>query len=141
MAQKGDIIGIIEKPPVGTWTGLLNNRVGSFKFIYVDIIPEETAPARKNRGSSKSKRPKPKTLHELLERINLQVRDGGPWGDSGTQHKPRVPAAGPPSPLLLLIPVGPTTSCPSTTREAGRTHRAFLDDSWASAGRGLAPRQ
>ncbi|NXS50593.1 SASH3 protein, partial [Balaeniceps rex] len=70
--RKGDIIGIIEKPPVGTWTGLLNNRVGSFKFIYVDIIPEETAPARKSRGPGKSKRLKPKTLHELLERINLQ---------------------------------------------------------------------
>ncbi|KAM6381750.1 LOW QUALITY PROTEIN: SAM and SH3 domain-containing protein 3 [Pluvialis apricaria] len=70
--RKGDIIGIIEKPPVGTWTGLLNNRVGSFKFIYVDVIPEETAPARKSRGPGKSKRPKPKTLHELLERINLQ---------------------------------------------------------------------
>ncbi|NXC21749.1 SASH3 protein, partial [Corythaeola cristata] len=70
--QKGDIIGIIEKPPVGTWTGLLNNRVGSFKFIYVDVIPEETAPARRSRGPSRSKRLKPKTLHELLERINLQ---------------------------------------------------------------------
>ncbi|NXK00423.1 SASH3 protein, partial [Corythaixoides concolor] len=70
--QKGDIIGIIEKPPVGTWTGLLNNRVGSFKFIYVDVIPEETAPARRSRGTSRSKRLKPKTLHELLERINLQ---------------------------------------------------------------------
>ncbi|KAM6322958.1 SAM and SH3 domain-containing protein 3 [Podargus strigoides] len=70
--RKGDIIGIIEKPPAGTWTGLLNNRVGSFKFIYVDVIPEETAPARKSRGSSRSKRLKPKTLHELLERINLQ---------------------------------------------------------------------
>ncbi|XP_010565405.1 SAM and SH3 domain-containing protein 3 isoform X1 [Haliaeetus albicilla] len=70
--RKGDIIGIIEKPPMGTWTGLLNNRVGSFKFIYVDVIPEETAPARKSRGPSKSKRLKPKTLHELLERINLQ---------------------------------------------------------------------
>ncbi|XP_074738625.1 SAM and SH3 domain-containing protein 3 isoform X1 [Strix uralensis] len=70
--RKGDIIGIIEKPPMGTWTGLLNNRVGSFKFIYVDVIPEETAPTRKSRGSSKSKRLKPKTLHELLERINLQ---------------------------------------------------------------------
>ncbi|NXH23014.1 SASH3 protein, partial [Bucco capensis] len=70
--RKGDIISIIEKPPVGTWTGLLNNRVGSFKFIYVDVIPEETAPARKSRGTSKSKRLKPKTLHELLERINLQ---------------------------------------------------------------------
>ncbi|NXC46809.1 SASH3 protein, partial [Penelope pileata] len=70
--KKGDIIGIIEKPPVGTWTGLLNNKVGSFKFIYVDVLPEEMAPARKSRGQSKSKRPKPKTLHELLERISLQ---------------------------------------------------------------------
>ncbi|NXX26538.1 SASH3 protein, partial [Nicator chloris] len=70
--RKGDIIGIIEKPPVGTWTGLLNNRVGSFKFIYVDVIPEETVPAHRSRGSSRSKRLKPKTLHELLERINLQ---------------------------------------------------------------------
>ncbi|XP_075291806.1 SAM and SH3 domain-containing protein 3 isoform X2 [Opisthocomus hoazin] len=70
--RKGDIIGIIEKPPVGTWTGLLNDRVGSFKFIYVDVIPEETAPARKSRGPARSKRLKPKTLHELLERINLQ---------------------------------------------------------------------
>ncbi|XP_068007977.1 SAM and SH3 domain-containing protein 3 isoform X1 [Melanerpes formicivorus] len=70
--RKGDIIGIIEKPPVGTWTGLLHNRVGSFKFIYVDVLPEETAPARRSRGSGKSKRLKPKTLHELLERINLQ---------------------------------------------------------------------
>ncbi|NXO80518.1 SASH3 protein, partial [Sitta europaea] len=70
--RKGDIIGIIEKPPVGTWTGLLNNRVGSFKFIYVDVIPEEPVPARRSRGSSRNKRLKPKTLHELLERINLQ---------------------------------------------------------------------
>lgn len=64
---------------MGTWTGLLNNKVGSFKFIYVDVIPEETVPARRSRGSSRNKRLKPKTLHELLERINLQVRDRV-WG-------------------------------------------------------------
>ncbi|NWR20706.1 SASH3 protein, partial [Emberiza fucata] len=81
--RKGDIIGIIEKPPVGTWTGLLHNRVGSFKFIYVDVIPEETVPARRSRSSSRNKRLKPKTLHELLERINLQVRDRG---CGGQQH-------------------------------------------------------
>lgn len=65
---------------MGTWTGLLNNKVGSFKFIYVDVIPEEAAPTRKSRGQAKSKRLKPKTLHELLERINLQVRAGGGTG-------------------------------------------------------------
>lgn len=72
--QKGDVIQIIEKPPVGTWLGLLNGRLGSFKFIYVDVLPEEAAgPARPTRRQSKGKRPKPKTLHELLERIGLEV--------------------------------------------------------------------
>ncbi|XP_027465364.1 SAM and SH3 domain-containing protein 3 isoform X1 [Zalophus californianus] len=71
--QKGDVIQIIEKPPVGTWLGLLNGRLGSFKFIYVDVLPEEAAgPARPSRRQSKGKRPKPKTLHELLERIGLE---------------------------------------------------------------------
>lgn len=61
---------------MGTWTGLLSNKVGSFKFIYVDIIPEEPALAAKSSSRCRSKRPKPKTLHELLERINLEVRRG-----------------------------------------------------------------
>ncbi|KAJ7310253.1 hypothetical protein JRQ81_007151 [Phrynocephalus forsythii] len=70
--QKGDVIQIIAKPPVGTWTGLLNHKVGSFKFIYVEIIPEEPALVAKSSSRGRSKRPKPKTLHELLERINLE---------------------------------------------------------------------
>ncbi|XP_063289407.1 SAM and SH3 domain-containing protein 3 [Pelobates fuscus] len=69
---KGDLIHIIEKPPVGTWTGMLNNKVGSFKFIYVDILPEETEPPKKHRTHGRSKRLKPKSLQELLERINMQ---------------------------------------------------------------------
>ncbi|XP_078403188.1 SAM and SH3 domain-containing protein 3 isoform X2 [Cetorhinus maximus] len=70
--KKGDIIDIIEKPPVGTWTGMLKNKVGSFKFIYVDILPNEVEQPRRSRLFTKSKRPKPKTLQELLDRINLQ---------------------------------------------------------------------
>ncbi|KAG9335515.1 hypothetical protein JZ751_004541 [Albula glossodonta] len=70
--QKGDIIDIIEKPPVGTWTGKLNNKVGSFKFIYVTILPKETTPPRRRKRShGKNHRPKPKSLDEVLERINL----------------------------------------------------------------------
>lgn len=38
--QKGDIIDIISKPPMGTWMGLLNNKVGTFKF-YVDVLNEK----------------------------------------------------------------------------------------------------
>lgn len=71
--QKGDIIYIIEKPPVGTWTGKLNNKVGSFKFIYVNLLPDESPPARRRRQNSKSNRdkPKPKTLEEVLDSIGL----------------------------------------------------------------------
>ncbi|XP_018588784.1 SAM and SH3 domain-containing protein 3 [Scleropages formosus] len=69
--QKGDIIDIIEKPPVGTWTGKLNNKVGSFKFIYVTLLPDEATPPLKRRGHGKRHRSKPKTLTEVLERISL----------------------------------------------------------------------
>ncbi|KAL7885922.1 hypothetical protein AOLI_G00062170 [Acnodon oligacanthus] len=71
--QKGDIIQIIEKPPVGTWTGKLNNKVGSFKFIYVTVLPEEDTPPKRKRCQSQGRRnkPKPKTLEEVLERIGL----------------------------------------------------------------------
>ncbi|XP_043560607.1 SAM and SH3 domain-containing protein 3 [Chiloscyllium plagiosum] len=70
--KKGDIIDIIEKPPVGTWTGMLKNKVGSFKFIYVNVLPNEVEQPRKSKLFTKNKRPKPKTLQELLDRINLQ---------------------------------------------------------------------
>ncbi|KAM9356547.1 SAM and SH3 domain-containing protein 3 [Symphorus nematophorus] len=71
--QKGDIIYIIEKPPVGTWTGKLNNKVGSFKFIYVNLLPDESPPARRRHRDSKTPRgkSKPKTLEEVLDSIGL----------------------------------------------------------------------
>ncbi|TRY84262.1 hypothetical protein DNTS_025366, partial [Danionella cerebrum] len=70
--QKGDIIQIIEKPPVGTWTGKLNSKVGSFKFIYVTILPEEDAAPKRKRCHSRGKQnPKPQSLEEVLQRIGL----------------------------------------------------------------------
>lgn len=71
--QKGDIIHIIEKPPVGTWTGKLNNKVGSFKFIYVNLLPDESPPARRRHRHSRNPRAKskPKTLEEVLDSIGL----------------------------------------------------------------------
>ncbi|XP_075450084.1 SAM domain-containing protein SAMSN-1 isoform X2 [Ascaphus truei] len=70
--KKGDVIDIIYKTPMGIWTGMLNNKVGNFKFIYVDVISEEEIPQRKIKARRRSKRPKPKTLQEFLERLNLQ---------------------------------------------------------------------
>lgn len=73
--QKGDIIYIIEKPPVGTWTGKLNNKVGSFKFIYVNLLPDESPPARRRHRNSRScqDKSKPKTLEEVLDNMGLSV--------------------------------------------------------------------
>ncbi|KAI4902345.1 hypothetical protein NFI96_014077, partial [Prochilodus magdalenae] len=70
--KAGDIINIISKPPMGIWTGMLNNKVGNFKFIYVDMLAEKDEEAPKIRPQRLSKRPRPKTLLELLERLNLE---------------------------------------------------------------------
>ncbi|KAM4693359.1 SAM and SH3 domain-containing protein 1 isoform 2-T2 [Discoglossus pictus] len=71
--KKGDVIDIISKPPMGTWMGLLNNKVGTFKFIYVDVINEvEEKPKRPTRRRRKGRPPKPKSVEDLLDRINLK---------------------------------------------------------------------
>lgn len=63
---------------MGIWTGILNNKVGNFKFIYVNVLAEkeEEEEAPKNRQQKLSKKPQPKTLLELLERLNLEVKLG-----------------------------------------------------------------
>lgn len=68
---------------MGIWTGMLNNKVGNFKFIYVEVLlekekdeeeeKEEEEDALKIRPQRLSKRPRPKTLLELLERLHLEV--------------------------------------------------------------------
>ncbi|KAM3875315.1 SAM domain-containing protein SAMSN-1a [Diretmus argenteus] len=70
----GDIISIISKPPMGIWTGMLANKVGNFKFIYVDVIveKEEEEEVPQIRQQKLCKRPRPKTLLELLERLQLE---------------------------------------------------------------------
>ncbi|XP_049612578.1 SAM and SH3 domain-containing protein 1a isoform X1 [Syngnathus scovelli] len=71
--KHGDVIDIISKPPMGTWMGLLNNKVGTFKFIYVDVLcEEEEKPKRPLRRRQKGRPPKPMSVEELLERINLK---------------------------------------------------------------------
>lgn len=70
--KKGDIIDIICKTPMGMWTGMLNNKVGNFKFIYVDVISEEEAAPKKTKVPRSSRRENPQTLQEFLERIHLQ---------------------------------------------------------------------
>lgn len=75
-SQSGDIIEIISKPPMGTWMGMLNGKVGTFKFIYVDVLNEEEVKPKKTRRRRKARQPKPTSVEELLDRINLKVKKG-----------------------------------------------------------------
>ncbi|XP_062870641.1 SAM domain-containing protein SAMSN-1b [Trichomycterus rosablanca] len=70
--KAGDMIDIISKPPMGIWTGMLNGKVGNFKFIYVEVLAEEPAPVYRTSNHRRSRRPRPKTLQEFLERLNLE---------------------------------------------------------------------
>ncbi|XP_060028128.1 SAM domain-containing protein SAMSN-1 [Erinaceus europaeus] len=70
--KKGDIIDIICKTPMGMWTGMLNNKVGNFKFIYVDVISEEEAAPKKTKSHRRSEMERPKTIQNFLEMIHLQ---------------------------------------------------------------------
>lgn len=68
---------------MGIWTGMLNDKVGNFKFIYVKVLvetetelEEETTEGEKApviRQQRLCRRPRPKTLLELLERLKLEV--------------------------------------------------------------------
>lgn len=63
------MIHIIARPPMGIWTGLLDGRVGNFKFIYVDVLREEYTHnvTRGDRERQKS------TVQEVLKRLSLEV--------------------------------------------------------------------
>lgn len=91
--QRGDVIDIISKPPMGTWMGLLNNKVGTFKFIYVDVLSEEEEkPKRPVRRRRKGRPPKPTSVEELLERLNLKVAYYSDLSDKSTHLTPRTKA-------------------------------------------------
>ncbi|KAG7266518.1 hypothetical protein CRUP_036534, partial [Coryphaenoides rupestris] len=72
--QKGDIIYVIEKPPMGIWTGKLNSKVGSFKFIYVDVLAKESPPVQRRRPRSKvvPTRAKHQLLEDVLDSFGLR---------------------------------------------------------------------
>lgn len=61
------MIDIISKSPMGTWTGMLNGRIGNFKFIYVDVLTEESPETHGHRVRHKS------TVQELLKHLSLEV--------------------------------------------------------------------
>uniref|UniRef100_A0A3B3E1G6 SAM and SH3 domain containing 1b n=1 Tax=Oryzias melastigma TaxID=30732 RepID=A0A3B3E1G6_ORYME len=69
--KSGDVIDVISKPPMGTWMGMLHGKVGTFKFIYVDVLKDNSKP-RKTRRRRRARQLRPTSVEELLQRINLQ---------------------------------------------------------------------
>ncbi|XP_061899222.1 SAM and SH3 domain-containing protein 1-like isoform X2 [Entelurus aequoreus] len=70
--KSGDVIDVISTPPAGTWMGLLKGQVGTFKFIYVDVLHQEHAKPKKTRRRRKARQPKASSVEELLERVHLK---------------------------------------------------------------------
>lgn len=66
----GDVIDIIAKPPMGIWTGMLNGRVGNFKFIYVDVLTEEGSKTHEETQIHEVRHKS--TVHEVLKRLSLE---------------------------------------------------------------------
>lgn len=65
----GDTIDVIDMNETGIWTGILNKKIGTFKFIHVDII--ETIKSHKNSTRSILKLAK-KSINNLIE-SNLKL--------------------------------------------------------------------
>ncbi|XP_076605890.1 SAM domain-containing protein SAMSN-1b [Chaetodon auriga] len=66
----GDVIDIIAKPPMGIWTGMLNNRMGNFKFIYVDVLTEESLDTHEDTCTHRVRQKS--TVQEVLKRLSLE---------------------------------------------------------------------
>ena len=64
--------------PSGLWQGKSQGRIGHFKFINVELLPDRNT-LRQQRRSASEKVPNytnsgpPKTVEELLKRIGLEV--------------------------------------------------------------------
>ncbi|XP_075971824.1 shal K[+] channel interacting protein isoform X5 [Anticarsia gemmatalis] len=73
--KKGDIIEVINMNASGIWRGVLNNKVGNFKFGNVEVLSErDTVRSRSSKWCKSRERlweTRPRTVEELLRRIDL----------------------------------------------------------------------
>ncbi|XP_064473613.1 SAM and SH3 domain-containing protein 1-like isoform X3 [Ornithodoros turicata] len=70
--KKGDIIDILSKNTTGTWVGVAHKKVGHFKFITVEEIPDETKPRQRKFPSVPKLDRRPDNLEEMLQMFGLQ---------------------------------------------------------------------
>ncbi|CAH2071036.1 unnamed protein product, partial [Iphiclides podalirius] len=73
--KKGDIIEVINMNASGIWRGVLNNKVGNFKFANVEVLSDrDTMRSRTSKWCKSRERlweTRPRTVEELLKRIDL----------------------------------------------------------------------
>lgn len=76
--QKGDIIDVLSMNASGVWKGCHNGRVGHFKFINVEVMPELKGGGGCGGGGKamnkmdRTRNACPSTVDELLNRIGLR---------------------------------------------------------------------
>lgn len=69
--QKGDIIEVISMNASGIWRGRCHGRLGHFKFINVEVMPDQRC--RNNINTlSRGGNPGPASVEDLLVRIGLK---------------------------------------------------------------------
>lgn len=71
--QKGDIIEVISMNASGVWRGRCHGRLGFFKFINVEVLPEQRC--RNNLNTINSRNANnggPVSVEDLLVRIGLK---------------------------------------------------------------------
>ncbi|KAM3602186.1 uncharacterized protein V6R79_025860 [Siganus canaliculatus] len=68
--QVGDVIDIIATPPMGIWRGMLNGKIGNFKFIYVDMLTEEVPETHLETQSQRVR--EKSTVQEVLKHLSLE---------------------------------------------------------------------
>ncbi|KAJ3589487.1 hypothetical protein NHX12_010332, partial [Muraenolepis orangiensis] len=66
----GDVIDVIAKPTMGIWRGMLNGKIGSFKFVYVDVL--EDGESEKYQSHKPWPKSRPQTLEELLKHHSVE---------------------------------------------------------------------
>lgn len=75
LLQKGDIIDVLSMNASGIWRGFCNGRIGHFKFIDVEILPDRPTTGSvisNGKGRQTNGGNGPSSVEDLLMRIGLK---------------------------------------------------------------------
>lgn len=70
--QKGDLIEVISMNASGIWRGRCHSRIGHFKFINVEVLPEQRCRNNINALNRNANNAGPVSVEDLLIRIGLK---------------------------------------------------------------------